>query len=155
MIGKPYRRHVVETVYLTDGELARMLDSRAATTATFVGTAPCASGGLKLIWAMDMVPDEATLRIYEIVSPGPPEAAGVDFADHYKARCYDRLRDLLYGPMPETKSDDESTATKLARAVGALTRLRDLNKGPDQASGEYRCTEAAAIADRALKDIGR
>jgi hypothetical protein len=39
-----------------------------------------------------------------------------------------------------------------ARLKAALTRIKYINHGPDQASGEWRCMEAAAIADAALQE---
>lgn len=40
--------------------------------------------------------------------------------------------------------------TRADRLAAALRRIADINLGPDRASGEYRCTEAAAIAEEAL-----
>lgn len=42
-------------------------------------------------------------------------------------------------------------AGESASLRAALKRIRDINLGPDKASGEYRATEAAAIADAALR----
>ncbi len=41
---------------------------------------------------------------------------------------------------------------EIMRLVKALRSIADINLGPDRASGEYRCTEAAAIAAAALND---
>ena len=35
----------------------------------------------------------------------------------------------------------------------ALTRIANINNGPDRASGEWRCQEAAAIAQAALSSL--
>ena len=37
------------------------------------------------------------------------------------------------------------------RYCRALKTIANINNGPDRASGEYRCQEAAAIAEEALK----
>jgi len=39
-----------------------------------------------------------------------------------------------------------------ARWERALISIRDINDGPDKASGEWRCMEAAAIARQALAE---
>jgi hypothetical protein len=39
---------------------------------------------------------------------------------------------------------------EIERLQAALRRIENINNGPDQASGEYRCLEAAAIAREAL-----
>lgn len=44
----------------------------------------------------------------------------------------------------------EDLERELARFRAALVRIRDINHGPDRASGEWRCLEAAAIAREAL-----
>ena len=43
-----------------------------------------------------------------------------------------------------------SRPAERARLRAALTRIENINNGPDQASGEWRCLEAAAIARAAL-----
>lgn len=42
-------------------------------------------------------------------------------------------------------------ADYIDRLQVALRRIENINNGPDQASGEYRCMEAASIAREALK----
>ena len=37
-----------------------------------------------------------------------------------------------------------------AELIAALRRIANINNGPDRASGEWRCQEAAAIAKAAL-----
>ena len=55
--------------------------------------------------------------------------------------------------------EDVASATVIASLQADVKRLRetlrriaDINRGPDRASGEYRCLEAEAIALRALAE---
>ena len=45
------------------------------------------------------------------------------------------------------------SAKKLRIAVKALESIANINNGPDRASGEYRCQEAALCASNALEAI--
>jgi hypothetical protein len=49
-----------------------------------------------------------------------------------------------------TKSKNEANE-RIAELEKALTRIRYINHGPDKASGEWRCMEAAQIARDALE----
>lgn len=50
-------------------------------------------------------------------------------------------------PLAETV---EALVLERNRYQKALRRIANLNNGPDQASGEWRAQEAAAIAQRAI-----
>jgi hypothetical protein len=47
---------------------------------------------------------------------------------------------------------NRETMHLLAIYETALRRIENINNGPDRASGEWRCEEAAAIAREALKE---
>lgn len=50
----------------------------------------------------------------------------------------------------------ETLVLERARFERALKQITNLNNGPDLASAEWRCQEAAKIAERALKgDVAR
>lgn len=46
---------------------------------------------------------------------------------------------------------DRDAERLLARYERALRLIANINNGPDRASGEWRCLEAARIAEDALK----
>jgi hypothetical protein len=47
----------------------------------------------------------------------------------------------------------EKQEAEIAKLEKALTLIRYINHGPDRASGEWRCMEAAQIARNALEEI--
>lgn len=57
-------------------------------------------------------------------------------------------------------TNDDSMALRIVekrfsqryRYFQALKKIANINNGPDRASGEYRCIEAAAIATEALAE---
>ena len=49
----------------------------------------------------------------------------------------------------------DENARKLRIAIKALETIANINNGPDRASGEYRCIEAAQYAGAALDAIRR
>lgn len=55
----------------------------------------------------------------------------------------------LYRARADVAASIDHLKEQIARMDHALKRIEYINHGPDQASGEYRCQEAAAIAKAA------
>lgn len=60
----------------------------------------------------------------------------------------------LYRARADVAAAIERLKGQVARMDSALKRIEFINHGPDQASGEYRCQEAAAIAKAAREANG-
>jgi hypothetical protein len=56
----------------------------------------------------------------------------------------------LYEQIGTLRAERDALKAEVERKDKALRRIADINKGPDRASGEYRCIEAEAIALAAL-----
>lgn len=65
----------------------------------------------------------------------------------------DRVSNTSTGLFDQTdQAAERKRRAEVGRMRGALFRIAHINDGPDQASAEFRCTEAAAIAREALKE---
>lgn len=64
----------------------------------------------------------------------------------------ERLQTMLDHLGELAKKDHDQLKAQRDKAREALRKIENINNGPDKASGEWRCLEAAAIARAALKD---
>lgn len=74
----------------------------------------------------------------------------------YAWLCVRLLQDdimRLTGERDFARKKLEKQEAEIAKLEKALTLIRYINHGPDRASGEWRCMEAAQIARNALEEI--